>query len=504
MKLSSARIRMFRNIIDSGPIEFEPDVTCLLGKNESGKTAVLHALHRQNPAPAPTAFDVFDDYPRWKYVSDRREGLISEAHPIECFFELEEEDVAAVVEELGPRVLRSRTLKRSINYDGEAFIGFDVDEAAALTNYLDSAHVSEDLRKLIKPGSGPEEVKNGKAFAAHIDAATKSEVDALANQVALKFQDRSAWSIAKEILKQRLPQFFYFSHYEIMPGRVDLSRLFSAEQAPAQSGLQTVRALLRLAGADREVLTADEFEERKAELEAISSTLSREVSRYWTQNDSLLVEIEADNAAAPTSPEQSAMLRYLDVRVRDTRHGYSSNFAQRSSGFQWFFSFLAAFSEFEDKGHGVIVLLDEPALNLHGEAQSDFLRFINERLAAHSQVVYATHSPFMVEPSRLDRVRVIEDKGIDVGSVVSQDLSTVNTDSLLPLHAALGHDIAQHLSLGRDNEVIEGTSDLTTLSQMRSQLISTADEDEPQESPKPSLIRQLVERVRRSRFWYID
>jgi predicted ATP-dependent endonuclease of OLD family len=470
---------MFRNIIDSGQIDFEPDVTCLVGKNESGKTAVLQALHRQNPAPYSTRFDAFDDYPRWRYVDDRRDGLIEQAVPIECIFELDDEDVAAVVDELGPRVLRSRKIKRSLNYAGEAFIAFDVDESAALTNYLDSAHIPEDQRSLIKSGSGPEDVRDGTAFGNNVNEKNQAEADALAHQVALKFQDRSAWTITKDILKRRLPQFFYFGQYEIMPGRIDLSQLFASDDAPGQSGLQAARALLRLAGAEKDVLTADEFEERKAELEAISARLSREVSRYWTQNENLLVEIDADNTQARAGAASPEMVRYIDVRVRDTRHGYSGNFTQRSSGFQWFFSFLAAFSEFENKGRGVIVLLDEPALNLHGQAQADFLRFINERLAAKSQVIYATHSPFMVESTHLDRVRVIEDNGIEVGSVVNGDLSAAADDSLLPIRAALGHDIAENLSLGPDNEVVAGTSDVAVMQKLREHVMTAADDEEP-------------------------
>ncbi len=465
---------MFRNIVDSAQIAFEPDVTCLVGKNESGKTAILQALHRQNPAPVPSTFDEFDDYPRWRYVEDRRDGLIAQARPIECTFELEDEDIAAVVEELGPRVLRSRKLTRSIAYSGDAFIGFDVDEAAALTNYLDDARVSDELRTLIKPGSGPEDICGGIAFVDGLDEKKQADVEALTHQVALKFGNGSAWIMAKDILKKRLPKFFYFSHYEIMPGRIDMSRLYSTNQEPGQSSVQAARALLRLAGAERNVLTTAEFEQRKAELEAISSKLSREVSRYWTQNDNLLVEIDADNAEVQSDPEHSAMVRYLDIRVRDTRHGYTSNFSQRSSGFQWFFSFLAAFSEFEARGHDVIVLLDEPALNLHGRAQADFLRFINERLAPKFQVIYATHSPFMVEPSRLDRVRILQDKGIDAGTVVSEDVTSVDSDSLLPLKAALGNDVAQNLTLGPENELIEGSGDFNNLQTMRDYLVSTA------------------------------
>ncbi len=491
---------MFRNIIDSGQIDFEPDVTCLVGKNESGKTAVLQALHRQNPVPAASKFDAFDDYPRWRYVEDRRDGRIAATQPIECFFELEDEDTAAVVEELGPRVLRSRRLKRSIDYSGDAFVGFDVDEAAALTNYLDSANVSEDLRSLIKPGSGPKEVADGTAFVEKIAEKKQAEADALAHQITLKFQNRSAWSIANEILKRRLPQFFYFSHYEIMPGRIDLSQLFAPGQLPGQSGLQTARALLRLAGAEQDVLAANEFEQRKAELEAISSRLSREVFRYWTQSESLQVEIDADNATVQTDPAHDSVVRFLDVRVRDTRHGYSSNFSQRSSGFQWFFSFLAAFSEFEDRGHGVIVLLDEPALNLHAKAQADFLRFITERLAANCQVAYATHSPFMVEPSHLERVRIIEDKGFDIGSVVSQDFAAVGSDSLLPLHAALGHDIAQNVSLGPNNELVEGGGEFEVLQKLRDHLTS-ATATRPAKNANPRLMQQVGEWWQRLRFW---
>ena len=479
---------MFRNIVDSGQIDFEPDVTCLVGKNESGKTTVLQALHRTNPAPAPSKFDEFEDYPRWSYVDDRRDGLISQTQPIVCAFALDDEDVAAVVTELGQGVLRSKTFRRAIDYSGDTFTGFDVDEAAALTNYLERANITDDLRRLIKPGAGPEDIKDGKAFVDGLDETNQAEVQAVAHQVAIRFENGSAWSIAKDILKRRIPQFFYFSQYEILPGRVDLSKLFATNQEPSQSSLQTARALLQLAGAEPNVLTAGEFERRKAELEAISSKLSREVSRYWTQNENLLVEIDADNATIQSDPEHAAVVRYLDLRVRDTRHGYTGNFTQRSGGFQWFFSFLAAFSEFENRGHGVIVLLDEPALNLHGRAQADFLRFINERIAAHSQVVYATHSPFMVEPSHLERVRILEDKGLEAGSVVSQDVSTVGSDSLLPLQAALGHDIAQNVSLGPDNELIQGTSDITNLRMMRDYLTTTGG-------------KHRARRGRRWRFW---
>jgi len=136
-------------------------------------------------------------------------------------------------------------------------------------------------------------------------------------------------------------------------------------------------------------------------------------------------------------------------------------FDEHSTGFQWFFSFLAAFSEFEYNPEPIIILLDEPGLGLHGKAQSDFLRFIEERLAVKRQVIYSTHSPFMVQPNKLERVRIVEEKSLDQGSKVSQDVLSTDPDTLFPLQGALGYDLAQHLFISKHNLVLEGTSDYT-------------------------------------------
>ena len=108
-----------------------------------------------------------------------------------------------------------------------------------------------------------------------------------------------------------------------------------------------------------------------------------------------------------------------------------------------------------------MILLDEPALTLHAKAQRDFLKFINDRLAPVGQVVYTTHSPFMVE--QISRVRVVEDKGGDIGSVTSSDALEVGEDSAFPLQAALGYDLSQNLFIGERNLLVEGPSDLAYL-----------------------------------------
>jgi predicted ATP-dependent endonuclease of OLD family len=66
MRLVEVRVQKFRNFDDSDKVAIEPDVTALVGKNESGKTAFLQALHRLKPDHGEQ-FEELDHYPRWLY-----------------------------------------------------------------------------------------------------------------------------------------------------------------------------------------------------------------------------------------------------------------------------------------------------------------------------------------------------------------------------------------------------------------------------------------------------
>jgi predicted ATP-dependent endonuclease of OLD family len=88
----------------------------------------------------------------------------------------------------------------------------------------------------------------------------------------------------------------------------------------------------------------------------------------------------------------------LQLRIKNDRHRVTVSLDERSCGFIWFFSFLAYFNNVEQADETeLILLLDEPGLSLHACAQADLLRLIDERLAPRHQVLYTTHSPFMVD-----------------------------------------------------------------------------------------------------------
>ena len=146
-----------------------------------------------------------------------------------------------------------------------------------------------------------------------------------------------------------------------------------------------------------------------------------------------------------------------------------------------FFSFLAWYSRLKTTAQQrIILLLDEPGLSLHAKAQEDLLRYFEEELKEDHQLIYSTHSPFMVDPKHFERVRIVQDKTIDSddelppeqeGTKVLVDVLDAGPDSLFPLQGALGYEIYQALFIGPNSVVVEGASDLLYIQMLSSILM---------------------------------
>ena len=120
MKLKQFTVREFKSIWDSGPIEIDDLVTCLVGKNEAGKTALLTALYRTNPIiPEDDGFDLTYDYPK-REVEDYRFAVENRERPevvvVDCLYELDAEDKAAVAKIFGVDVLKRNTFRLETYY----------------------------------------------------------------------------------------------------------------------------------------------------------------------------------------------------------------------------------------------------------------------------------------------------------------------------------------------------------------------------------------------------
>lgn len=488
MKLVEVQVETFRNIIDSTAVVIEPEVTCLVGKNESGKTAFLHALHRLMPERGNVSFSVPDHYPAWREKRDRRSGKnLEEARPIRAVFEFSETELERIEEQFGSGVLNGGRLTLWRKYDGNLVYNLPSVVEGKFVEYIvdqvDFPHGTKTKANETK------KVEGLRAYAEELQGQAEDEAHAqLASDLESEIQKRlNGGDLSRAVLtfvESMVPRFLYFSEYSRLPYSVDIQRVLTTDASQLGDEELTARSLLRLGGADDDYLTNPDYERRKRELENVSNELTRDVRSYWTQNPDLRVQPDITKETVTLSHPnkgQKAVIDELKLRIYDSRHQLSLRFDEHSTGFRWFFSFLAAFSEYEYSGDPLIILLDEPALGLHAKAQADFLRYIEERLAPRCQVIYTTHSPFMVQPGKLERVRLVEDKTSRddaelKGATVSADVTSTDADTLFPLQGALGYDLVQNLFIGSHNLVVEGTSDYTYL-KVISDYLRSLDED---------------------------
>jgi energy-coupling factor transporter ATP-binding protein EcfA2 len=486
MRLNKIRIQRFRNFTDPQTMIVEPAVTCLVGKNESGKTTILKALHRLNPANSPDHFDLAVEYPRRRLARDRRKEQLEKVAPIAAWFSMEPRDVPAVTEILDFTPPEDTLVYAERRYDDTLIVevtcplatvvklagpavGVDPDDVQELSTQVTVADVVTRARDMAAAHRATSAVAQATALDKLPEELQKYTV----------LLDGETTGEQQAALAHLLPTFFYFSEYEMLAGESDLEELAQRVAAGTiQRGDETMVALLDLAGQEPKSFLDEEYVTRKAELQAASSDLTRQVMTYWKQNDALSVRFDTDMPIVARASDGTPIRhRFLKVELHDARHDVDTNFSTRSAGFQWFFSFLAAFSTYQDSDRRVVVLLDEPGTSLHGEAQRDFLNYISDELGTHQQVLYTTHSQHMLDPTRYETMRAVHDRATrdepELGVVITPvDLSADRT-TILPVEAALGYTVAQHLFLGRGPHLaVEGSSDFVYLIRMSAHLTS--------------------------------
>jgi 5S rRNA maturation endonuclease (ribonuclease M5) len=205
---------------------------------------------------------------------------------------------------------------------------------------------------------------------------------------------------------------------------------------------------------------AQHKKERSILLQSASTLLTNEFRHWWKQGD-YRFRFEADGD-------------HFRIWVADDRRPEEVELEGRSTGLQWFLSFYLVFLvESKDSHTNCILLLDEPGLSLHPIAQRDLSDFF-DGLAQENRIIYTTHSPFLVDADRLDRVRKVY-VAPDGTSKATSDLGAggiPNTQSAgYAVHAALGLNIAESLLLGCEPIVVEGPSDQHYLTAIKTLLI---------------------------------
>lgn len=477
MKLKKIIIHKYKSIETEQTFDVDNNITVLVGMNESGKTSILEAIGKTNyfQKDKKFKFDPTHDYPRREKKKMDKTGADPDA--VTATYSIDSDTRALIDADVGSNVFSQDEVIVTNRYsNGRSWVSVRADRTKFIEEKTTSLGISSATLndKLLKVNTKAE-------FEALVGEYQDEKILGGLAQLKKYFQNSWGWAkdpigeyIARELLTPRIPKYLYYDEYYALPSRISIENLTNEELDDEEQ--KTAKALFELADINiQELIDADDYEDFKAELEATQATITDELFKYWETNKNIEIEFNIDKvedtverkvANPDGGPKVSVadvkiIEHVLDIRVKNTRSRVSLPLKNRSKGFNWFFSFLVWFKKIqEDKKHNYVLLLDEPGMNLHASAQSDLLRFLRD-LSVDYQIIYTTHSPFMIESTSLNNVRTIVET--ENGSVISESLQEKDPKTLFPLQAALGYDIAQNLFVSKNNLLVEGPADLVYL-----------------------------------------
>ena len=370
MKLLRYRVTDFRSVEDSGWIDCD-DVTTLVGINESGKSNLLLALWKLNPARGGE-IDILHDMPVSK-LSELRKNIDAVTF-ISADFELDEENAMYIDDELRCSCQRGMVINISRLYDGKYVI-----------------KLPESIKKIYEKKEALDDEK------------------------------------LQEVILHELPKFVYYSNYGNLSSKIYLPyaiRWLNGESVPGidinEDQVRTLRVLFDFVhlepqeilelGKDPKILAIsmngnqsptkeqieqaeNDKEKRSILLQSASGELTKKFKLWWKQGE-YRFRFQADGD-------------YFRIWVSDKIRPDEVGLELRSTGLQWFLSFYLIFLvESQEQNKNAVLLLDEAGLTLHPLAQKDLCKFF-DGLSRHNQIINTTHSPFIVDTSNIDRCRVV-------------------------------------------------------------------------------------------------
>lgn len=526
MHLTRYLVTNFRSVENSGWIEAD-GVTALIGINESGKTNLLLPLWKLNPAREgeiqPTS-----DYPKKKFGAIR-------AHPGDyCFITAEFANgqnadslgmLAGITSDEATLVSVARYFdgKYSVSFPKHArqtvaksgeildILTDTAGEVSAITALKQEESMKEaivaQLRKMaseIAPETELAEpliatirtsIKNllpeTPAKTSAIVPRVEQACDRLAAIIALlTAPDPAEKDGVLAAVLAAMPTFVYYSNYGNLDSEIYLPHVVQNLErkdlgAREAAKARTLRVLFKFVQLEPpEILelgrdfkdpqnqnrepTANEVaaigEKKRVRsilLQSAGATLTSKFKDWWKQGD-YRFRFEADG-------------NHFRIWVSDDRRPEEVELEGRSTGLQWFLSFYLVFLvESLGEHKNAILLLDEPGLSLHPLAQRNLSAFF-DGLSDTNQILYTTHSPFLVDADRLERARkvYVSDDGT---TKATPDLRFGDTDpkqagAAYAVHSALNLNVAESLLLGCQPIIVEGQSDQHYLTAIKALLI---------------------------------
>jgi hypothetical protein len=220
------------------------------------------------------------------------------------------------------------------------------------------------------------------------------------------------------------------------------------------------KLLIDVAGLDRSAFVELRKAIRTSEgyanaiIDKLNATLDAALnfSKWWSQ--------DRDFKLALTRGDRDILFT-----IRD-RTGSDYAFSERSGGMAFFLSYFVQYRSHKPASESEILLMDEPDAYLSMQGQQDLLKIFDDFAAPHRpdrrpvQVLYVTHSPFLIDRNHGERIRVLEKGDGDEGTRV---VSNAARNHFEPLRSSLGAFVAETTFIGNCNLMLEGQADQVLL-----------------------------------------
>jgi len=422
MFIKSFRIKNFRSIVDTDWCDLSLDnITELIGQNESGKTSVLHALNSFE-AEKITEDDLRSD-----------ESLPE----ISCSFSLGKEELERIFKDkILPNNLQNKLEQNNYRIN--------------LTRYWESKDVSK-LRL--------EEINISELF--NITQSEEQQTQAENSNEEAQAEENPKPITEEEFVAEvykNIPSFLLFEDYgSLLPNTIDLEDLKNENEDI--EGYWGAKNFLSIAELDLVKLSGS-LREIKTKIGQTNETITKGFQEFWRQKigKEKKIKIEFSLEHYDNSAGEKAGKPYLAFWISD---GGDKLFPkQRSRGVRWFLSFYLELqaSAKDSEEQNVIYLIDEPGSTLHVRAQEDVLK-VFDSLKDKLQIIYATHSPFLLKTETVHRILAVQrsdedDEKSETKILSPNQLGSASADTLSPLYTAMGADFSSQQVIKKKNNVI--------------------------------------------------
>ena len=463
MKIKKFRIKNYKSIIDSGDCYPTDTITILAGKNESGKTSILEAL---------------EDFDTQESIRETAKPIKSpDAIPeISITFIVEKNTIKEVLEEIKSSTKATKDLELEIvkTFPNQYAFGTDT-----LSNELFGDREVQKVKKAIgenwlkiKSIHSKDPKLGGLVFdfefsdlakekglfttfkntitpnIPQIDEKYRNNLTSLLAQIEEEIAnlEKISGDEAKflEAIKNWIPNFILFNSFDdIFPNKIPFAELEKNEWIKDLSVISDLKI---------ETIKGTNDRSKEKHKDDVNIKLNKDYEKFWTQDVSNL-SVNWDSA-------------HLYFWIKEDGYPYEPSL--RSKGRQWHLAFYIKVSARANESVPNIVLIDEPGLFLHAKAQENILSKLEDS-AKEVQLIFSTHSPYLLEADKLNRIRLIH-RTSKLGTRIENKVHALaDKETLTPIMTAIGLEMSVGITAldKNNNVVVEGASDFYYLNALK-------------------------------------